>query len=73
MKWRTTVKETLGQRETEMTLRYSHLAPAHKAKAVEKLGEALNAAFHAVRGPRKRRKNRAFRRESGANQERFRC
>jgi len=24
-----------------MTLRYSHLAPAHKAKAVEKLGEAL--------------------------------
>jgi hypothetical protein len=25
-----------------MTLRYSHLAPAHKAKGVEKLGEALN-------------------------------
>jgi len=36
-----TVKELLGHREIEMTLRYSHLAPAHKAKAVEKLGEAL--------------------------------
>jgi hypothetical protein len=39
-----TVKEILGHREIEMTLRYSHLAPAHKAKAVEKLGEALNSA-----------------------------
>ena len=39
-----TVKEILGHREIEMTLRYSHLAPAHKAKAVEKLGEALNNA-----------------------------
>jgi len=37
-----TVKDILGHREIEMTLRYSHLAPAHKAKAVEKLGEALN-------------------------------
>ena len=36
-----TVKELLGHREIEMTLRYSHLAHAHKAKAVEKLGEAL--------------------------------
>ena len=33
-----TVKEILGHREIEMTLRYSHLAPAHKAKAVDKLG-----------------------------------
>src|SRR5262249_31110264 len=41
---RPTVKEILGHREIEMTLRYSHLAPAHKAKAVEKLGEALNNA-----------------------------
>jgi len=39
-----TVKEILGHREIEMTLRYSHLAPGHKAKAVEKLGEALNSA-----------------------------
>jgi len=37
-----TVKEILGHREIEMTLRYSHLAPAHKAKAVEKLGEVLD-------------------------------
>ncbi len=36
-----TVKEILGHREIEMTLRYSHLAPAHKAKAVERLGEVL--------------------------------
>jgi len=34
-----TVKKILGHQEIEMTLRYSHLAPAHKAKAVEKLGE----------------------------------
>jgi integrase len=36
-----TVKEILGHREIEMTIRYSHLAPAHKVKAVEKLGEVL--------------------------------
>lgn len=36
-----TVKEILGHREIEMTLRYSHLAPAHKAKAVKRLGEVL--------------------------------
>ena len=36
-----TVKEILGHREIEMTLRYSHLAPAHKAKAVEQLGKAF--------------------------------
>ena len=36
-----TVKEILGHREIEMTLRYSHLAPAHKAKAMDKLGDAL--------------------------------
>jgi hypothetical protein len=38
-----TVKEILGYREIEMTFRYSHLAPAHKASAMEKLGEALDA------------------------------
>jgi len=36
-----TVREILGHREIETTLRYSHLAPAHKAKAVEKLGEVF--------------------------------
>jgi integrase len=39
-----TVKEILGHREIEMTLRYSHLAPAHKASAMDRLGEALEAA-----------------------------
>jgi hypothetical protein len=36
-----TVKEILGHREFEMTLRYSHLAPAHKAKALDRLGNAF--------------------------------
>ena len=37
-----TVREILGHREFEMTLRYSHLAPGHKANAIAKLGERLN-------------------------------
>ena len=36
-----TVKEILGHREIEMTLRYSHLAASHKAKAVDQLGKAF--------------------------------
>jgi integrase len=36
-----TVQELLGHKTLEMTMRYSHLAPAHKAAAVEKLGAAL--------------------------------
>ena len=31
------VKEILGHSEINMTMRYSHLAPAHKAKAVQQL------------------------------------
>ena len=38
----TTVKELLGHKTLTMTLRYSHLAPSHKAKAVEILDSALN-------------------------------
>ena len=38
-----TVQELLGHKDLTMTLRYSHLAPAHKAGAVEKLGTALAA------------------------------
>jgi site-specific recombinase XerD len=43
-----TVKEILGHREIEMTLRYSHLAPSHKAKAMEQLGQALEQISHPV-------------------------
>jgi integrase len=38
----TTVKELLGHKTLTMTLRYSHLAPSHKVKAVDILDSALN-------------------------------
>jgi integrase len=38
----TTVKELLGHKSLAMTLRYSHLAPAHKVNALAVLDGALN-------------------------------
>jgi site-specific recombinase XerD len=37
-----TVKELLGHKTLVMTLRYSHLAPSHKVKAVDILDAAIN-------------------------------
>ena len=40
-----TVSSLLGHKHIAMTMRYSHLAPAHRAKAVEILDEALNGNY----------------------------
>jgi len=39
----TTIKELLGHKTLTMTLRYSHLAPSHKVKAVDILDTTINS------------------------------
>jgi len=36
-----TIQELMGHKSIEMTLRYSHLSPAHKRSAIERLGAQM--------------------------------
>ncbi len=40
----TTIKEFLGHKSLKMTLRYAHLAPEHKRKAIQVLDETLQSS-----------------------------
>ena len=44
-----TVKDLLGYKSLNMTMRYAHLAPAHKVKALEMLDLQLkNQAYYTI-------------------------
>lgn len=43
-----TVQELLGHKSFEMTLRYAHLSPEHKKRALDILGKRLKISTHAV-------------------------
>ncbi len=49
-----TVKELLGHKTLQMTLRYSRLPPSHKVKAVNTLDNILNenSTSHLVHNPK---------------------
>ena len=38
-----TVRELMGHKDITMTLRYSHLSPTHKQRAVDILGRTMDA------------------------------
>ena len=40
-----TVQELLGRKTFEMTLRYSHLSPDHKRRAIEVLGRRMDTIW----------------------------
>jgi len=46
----TTLKEILGHKDIKMTMRYSHLAPDHKLRAVEKMERAFQNGSYSAAG-----------------------
>jgi hypothetical protein len=64
-----TVKEILGHSEINKTMRYSHLAPAHKAKAMQQLGDALEQI---AQGPLKQEAQATTTAQTSANLAQFR-